>query len=42
MAELRTVPNRSGTSPPSPELDLPPKVFMATARHSWASWEMDP
>src|SRR6195952_653340 len=34
--------SRSESSPPSPELDLPPRVFMATARVSWASIEIDP
>src|SRR5947209_20494180 len=34
--------NRSGSSPPSPVFDLPPRRFMAMARVSCASWEMDP
>ena len=42
MAELRAVPKRSGSSPPSPLLDLPPKWFMASAMHSCASREMEP
>jgi hypothetical protein len=33
---------RSGSSPPSPVLDLPPSWFMAMARVSCASWEMEP
>ena len=42
MALFFSVPNRSGRSPPSPELDLPPRRFMATARHSCASCEIEP
>ena len=42
MAEFFRVPKRAGSSPPSPQLDLPPRVFMATAMHSWASAEMEP
>ena len=42
MAELSFVPKRSGSSPPSPVLDLPPMWFMASAMHSWASWESEP
>ncbi len=42
MAELVMVPKRAGSSPPSPELDMPPRVFMAMAMHSWASREMEP
>src|ERR1700685_1118035 len=34
--------NRSGSSPPSPVLDRPPRRFIAMARVSWASAEMDP
>ncbi|MCY1247180.1 hypothetical protein D9M72_604850 [compost metagenome] len=33
---------RSTSSPPSPVLDLPPSRFMAIARVSWASLEMEP
>ena len=33
---------RSGSSPPSPVLDRPPSRFMAMARVSWASAEIDP
>src|SRR3954453_885 len=33
---------RTGSSPPSPVLDLPPMLFMATARSVWASAEIDP
>ena len=33
---------RSGSSPPSPVLDLPPSRFMAMASVSWASAEMEP
>ena len=38
-------PGRTGgpaSSPPSPVLDLPPSWFMAMARVSCASWEMEP
>src|SRR5699024_682057 len=42
MAELRSVPRRSISSPPSPEFDFPCRRFMARARVSWASLEMDP
>src|SRR5207253_6798596 len=47
IAERRQLPfasglNRSGSSPPSPVLDLPPMRFMAMARFSWASLEMEP
>src|SRR5918994_2179256 len=34
--------SRSGSSPPSPVLDLPPSRFMAIARVSCASLEMEP
>ena len=34
--------NRSGSSPPSPVLDLPPSRFMAMARVSCASAEIEP
>src|SRR3990170_3761 len=34
--------NRTGSSPPSPVLDLPPNRFMAMARVSWASAEIEP
>src|SRR6201999_771080 len=34
--------NRSGSSPPSPVLDRPPSRFMAMARVSCASAEIDP
>ena len=34
--------NRSGSSPPSPVLDLPPSRFIAMARVSCASAEMEP
>ena len=33
---------RSASSPPSPVLDLPPRRFMAMARVSWASAEIEP
>ena len=33
---------RSGSSPPSPVLDLPPMEFMASARVSCASFEIEP
>ena len=33
---------RSGSSPPSPVLDLPPSRFMAIARVSCASAEIEP
>src|ERR1700688_4575994 len=33
---------RSASSPPSPVLDLPPKRFIAMARVSWASLEIEP
>ena len=33
---------RSGSSPPSPLLDRPPRRFMAMASVSCASWEMAP
>ena len=43
MAERRAGSySRSGSSPPSPVLDLPPSWFMAMARVSCASWEMEP
>ena len=47
IAERRRVPsgsgtNRRGSSPPSPVLDLPPSRFMAIARVSCASVEIDP
>ena len=31
-----------GSSPPSPEFDLPPMRFMAMAMVSWVSWEIAP
>ena len=34
--------NLIGSSPPSPVLDLPPSLFMANAKDSWASVEMEP
>ena len=34
--------NRSGSSPPSPVLLLPPRRFMAMASVSWASAEIEP
>ena len=34
--------NRSGSSPPSPVLDLPPRRFIAIASVSWLSAEIDP
>src|SRR5215471_18379198 len=34
--------NRSGSSPPSPVLDLPPSRFIATASVSCASAEIEP
>src|SRR5687768_9722990 len=34
--------NRTGSSPPSPVFDLAPSRFMATARVSWASAEIEP
>ena len=37
-----SVLNRSGSSPPSPVLDLPPILFIANARVVWASREIDP
>ena len=42
MAEFNSVPKRSGSSPPSPLLLLPPSRFMAAAMHSWASFDMEP
>src|ERR1022692_3591845 len=33
---------RASSSPPSPVLDLPPMRFMAMARVSWASLEIEP
>ncbi|CPU64065.1 Uncharacterised protein [Mycobacteroides abscessus] len=33
---------RSGSSPPSPVFDRPPRRFIAIARVSWASAEMEP
>src|SRR3954466_10075888 len=47
MAERMVSPlgirwERSGSSPPSPVLDLPPSLFMATARVEWDSMEMEP
>src|SRR5262250_1682785 len=46
-ADLRRSPpasgtNRRGASPPSPVLDLPPSRFIAMARVSCASAEMEP
>ncbi len=37
-----SVPKRASSSPPSPVLDLPPMRFMAMARVSCASFEMEP
>ena len=43
IAERRTGScRRSGSSPPSPVFDLPPMLFMAIARVSCASIEMEP
>ena len=47
MADRRESPfaigtNRSGSSPPSPVFDLPPRRFIAMASDSWLSAEMDP
>ena len=47
MAEFLQFPllsgwKRCGSSPPSPELLLPPIRFMAIAKFSWASAEIDP
>src|SRR4029450_4620458 len=42
MAELRSVPKRAGSSPPSPLLERPPTRLRATARVSWASGDSDP
>ena len=47
MADRRRSPLASGTyrresSPPSPVFDLPPMRFMAMAKVSWASDEIDP
>ena len=39
---LGSATNRSGSSPPSPVLERPPMRFMAMARVSWASAEMEP
>jgi hypothetical protein len=33
---------RSASSPPSPVFDFPPMRFMAIARFSWASLEIEP
>ena len=42
MAELRSVPKRAGSSPPSPLLERPPTRLRAMARVSWASGDSDP
>src|SRR6188472_1782331 len=42
MAELRSVPQRAGSSPPSPQLERPPTRLRATARVSWASGDSEP
>ena len=42
MAELRSVPKRAGSSPPSPQFDRPPTRLRAMARVSWASGDSDP
>ena len=42
MAEFSSVPSLDGSSPPSPELDFPPRRFIATARQRCASSEMEP
>src|SRR4029453_9218869 len=42
MAELRSVPKRSGSSPPSPLLERPPTRLRAMARVSWASGDSEP
>ena len=34
--------NREGSSPPSPVFDLAPRRFIAMARVSWASCEIEP
>ena len=34
--------NLSGSSPPSPVFDLPPILFIATARVVWASLDIEP
>src|SRR6187200_265775 len=39
---LDSTSKRIGSSPPSPVLDLPPRRFMAMARVSWDSAEMEP
>ena len=42
MALPRSVPSLSGLSPPSPEFDFPPSLFIAIAIHSCASCEIEP
>ena len=42
MAERRLSVKRTGSSPPSPVLDRAPSLFMATAKVSCASREMEP
>ena len=42
IALLRSVPNRSGFSPPSPQLDIVPRPFRASAIVSCASGESEP
>ena len=42
MDDRRLSPNLTGSSPPSPVLDLPPSAFIATANASCDSRLMDP
>ena len=47
IADLLEIPsfiglNLIGSSPPSPVFDLPPSLFIAMARDSWASVEIEP
>ena len=47
IADLFEIPSsrvlkRIGSSPPSPVLDLPPSSFIAMARASWDSVDIDP
>ena len=42
IAEHFSESNLSGSSPPSPELDFPPSLFIAIAIHSCASFEIEP
>ena len=42
IALLRSVPNRSGFSPPSPQLDIVPRPLSASAIVSCASGESEP